>query len=263
MIKKITHIIISLLIASGILILSGFAIQQNSRKPVSSLEVVVDHGCGTHFVEAAEVRTLVKRFLDTEKQLPLEMGKLREIEKILAADPHVDRAHVYRNIDGAVHVKLSQRQALVRVINYQNESYYIDIKGRLMPVSNKYTPRVLVATGHIYAPYSPVVALNEPYREKSNIKNEKILRELYQLAEFISTQPFWNAYISQVHVTASGEFELIPKNAYPVVEFGKADRLEEKFEKLMVFYQNGLTRVGWNQYRRINIKFSNQVICSK
>jgi cell division protein FtsQ len=44
---------------------------------------------------------------------------------------------------------------------------------------------------------------------------------------------------------------------------GDAHDLDEKFRKLFAFYRYGLNKIGWNKYSIINIKFKNQVICSK
>jgi cell division protein FtsQ len=46
--------------------------------------------------------------------------------------------------------------------------------------------------------------------------------------------------------------------------FGEAKDFEEKFEKLKTFYTEGLNKTdGWNKYSTINIKYKNQVVCTK
>jgi cell division protein FtsQ len=38
----------------------------------------------------------------------------------------------------------------------------------------------------------------------------------------------------------------------------------EKFEKLHTFYLQGLNTTGsWNKYSVINLKFKNQIVCTK
>ena len=32
---------------------------------------------------------------------------------------------------------------------------------------------------------------------------------------------------------------------------------------VMIFYQNGLNKVGWNIYSTINLEYKNQVVCTK
>ena len=44
---------------------------------------------------------------------------------------------------------------------------------------------------------------------------------------------------------------------------GKLDNFENKLARLKEFYKKGLNQVGWNKYSRINLEFSNQIICTK
>ena len=48
-----------------------------------------------------------------------------------------------------------------------------------------------------------------------------------------------------------------------LVYLGKLENFEDKLARLKEFYKKGLNRVGWNKYSRINLEFSNQIICTK
>ncbi len=39
--------------------------------------------------------------------------------------------------------------------------------------------------------------------------------------------------------------------------------LAVKFRKLKILYNEGLKYEGWNNYEKINLKYKNQVICTK
>jgi len=41
------------------------------------------------------------------------------------------------------------------------------------------------------------------------------------------------------------------------------DNWKEKMKNLELLYRQGLSRYGWNTYEKINLKYSNQVICTK
>jgi cell division protein FtsQ len=86
---------------------------------------------------------------------------------------------------------------------------------------------------------------------------------LYKIASYVDKHEFWKAQIEQIFVTRDNEFILIPKVGNHIILFGNAEEGDEKFEKLFVFYKEGLNRVGWNKYSSINIKYKGQVICKK
>ena len=39
--------------------------------------------------------------------------------------------------------------------------------------------------------------------------------------------------------------------------------MEEKFNKLEIFYSEGLNYVGWNKYSIIKLDYNGQVVCEK
>lgn len=263
MIRKLLNILLIIAIPVGTLVLLGFAVEENRKLPCTQLLVSVDYSCGHQFITPGEVKARVENNVSEIEGQQLPEGKLGQVESVVKGIPYIDKASVFQTIDGNLNIIITQRDPLIRVINAHNQSYYLDHNGTMMPLSQDYTARVVVATGHINAGYSPLINLLEEKKPEEISTNERNLRELFHLASFIENDPFWNAYIDHIYVTQNGQFELTPKNGAHVVEFGNLDQMEEKFQKLMIFYQNGLTRTGWNHYRRINLKYSNQVICSK
>lgn len=44
---------------------------------------------------------------------------------------------------------------------------------------------------------------------------------------------------------------------------GTADSLDVKFTNLLMFYKRGMPKAGWDAYKTINVKYTNQVVCVK
>ena len=80
---------------------------------------------------------------------------------------------------------------------------------------------------------------------------------------YITHDKFLKAQIGQIYVNEFNEFELIPRIGSHVILLGKAEDLDDKFRRLYAFYRFGLNKIGWNKYSVINIKYKNQVVCSK
>ena len=83
------------------------------------------------------------------------------------------------------------------------------------------------------------------------------------IARFLQDNRFWNEQIEQIFFTAKKEVLLVPRIGNHTIELGCVNNLEKKLEKLRKFYQKGLNTVGWNKYKKINIEFDKQVICTK
>jgi cell division protein FtsQ len=180
------------------------------------------------------------------------------------SNPWVSRADVYMSIDGVVDIEVEQRQPILRVINSNGESFYLDNKGKLMPWSADFTPRTIVATGNINDRYDVRNSLS--YSETINndtLKTRTKLYDLYAMASFILADEFWSAHIEQIYLNKNSEIELVPKVGNHKIIFGSADEMKEKFWKLKTFYKEGLNYTGWANYDTLNLKFNNQVVCSK
>ena len=123
--------------------------------------------------------------------------------------------------------------------------------GVLFPVSKNFSSRVLVATGNINFDLKKDIQHNEQYNEL-----KKIALQIHQ-------HDFWKAQIEQIFVEASGEFTLIPRVGGHQILFGNCIDMDVKFKKLFAFYKNGLNKVGWDKYKIINLKFKDQIVCTK
>ena len=65
--------------------------------------------------------------------------------------------------------------------------------------------------------------------------------------------------------TESGaiDLELTPRSGNYTILFGRLDDAEQKLDKLLRFYREGLGKAGWDRYRTINVKYAGQVVCTE
>ncbi len=261
MVKRLFKALYYIIVIAIIFVLLGLAIDSNKSVVCNYFDVNVDHSCGNFFIDAGRIEVEVYKSFDTLPGKKLKNISLGKIENFISGMTYVKSAEVYRTIDGQIKAEVKQRKPLARIINNSGQSFYIDKDGKLMPASNDFTARVIIVTGDINAKYTPVIDLNEPLIDEFNDKDNNILKEIYELTSYIHGNKLLSSFIDQAYVTSNNEFELIPKNGIHVIEFGNTDRMEQKFHKLMVFYKHGLTKLGWNKYSRLNLKYKNQVVC--
>jgi cell division protein FtsQ len=126
-----------------------------------------------------------------------------------------------------------------------------DINGREFHIDDKGA----VIDGISNAMYLPVA--------NGFITTEMARKELLTIARFLQDNRFWNEQIEQIFFTAKKEVLLVPRIGNHTIELGCVNNLEKKLDKLRKFYQKGLNTVGWNKYKKINIEFDKQVICTK
>lgn len=213
------------------------------------------------FIEEKDVLALLNKEHIIGKNI--EEINLNEIEQKIAKHTNIKEANVFRNINGELKIEIIQRKPIVRIINKNQSAYFIDEEGKLMPLSNKYTPNVLIVNGEIDEPYNKWNKTNFMIKKEHIVKkSESILFDLFLLANYIYRDDFWNTQIEQIYVK-NNEFEMIPRVGSQTIVFGDISHYEKKFEKLKALYEQGMSQVGWNKYKKINLKYNKQVICTK
>lgn len=172
------------------------------------------------------------------------------LEKKLKANPFIEYAKVYAEMDGTINVEISQRQPILRLLNRFDQDFYVDQHGLKIPLSTNFTARVLAANGYI----------DELFANRVDTLHTAMARELFKTADYIRKDSLWDAQIAQIYVNQDHEIELIPRVGNNRILLGDADSLGTKFNNLLVFYKKAISKAGWDTYKIINIKYANQVI---
>ena len=195
----------------------------------------------------------------------MDSVNIHSLEDILTHNnKSISRAEVYRTVFGQIGVNVEQRRPVMRIINPNGDSYYVDDNGQVMPLSKKYTAHVIIVNGNLNEPYMDHVGENLRRQQiKADKSTGELLPDLFKLVHFINSNRFWKAQIEQIYINQKKEIELVPRVGNHTIILGTVDDMHEKFENLEAFYEQGLSRYGWNKYKTINLKFKNQIVCTK
>ncbi len=263
--RKIVVIVLWIIGLSGLFASLAFATGKEKNVVAENLYVSVNNTEVNSFIDEEDVKEFFKDRNDSILHATFKNIDVNGLGKALNSHPAVENADIAVDVNGDVNIDVTQRTPLVRIMNMDGESYYIDDKSKLMPLSDKYTARVLIATGYIIEPFAsryqfPVttIAKHEVFSKVS------VLDDIYNISEYIAKDSVLASLIHQINVTSDKELELYPAIGNHKIIFGEAKDFEEKFEKLKLFYTEGLNKTdGWNKYSIINIKYKNQVVCTK
>lgn len=242
MIKKIFILLFLLVLMAYLIVavtlLNAMPVQQTCQ----GLELVINDSIDHGFITKQEIL----KTLNTKKISPIgqdmSLVNTRQIEDELGEHPLIDNVECYRTPNNRIGIEVTQRLPILRVMAGNGENYYVDEKGRAMPLPNS-AANVVVATGHIDRNFAT--------------------KELYEFGLFLQRNPLWLAQVQQINVTPTKELELVPRVGEHIIFLGKPGNYEQKFDRLETFYKKGLNQVGWNKYSRISLEFDNQIICTK
>lgn len=235
----------------GIVALMSFVETKKYSVKCSNVKILIPGA--DNFIEREEIDDILKKNQGILIGKTMEQINLNEIEQNIKSNPYIAFAKVYGDMDGVIHIEILQREPVLRIISAGGQDFYIDRAGLKMPISSNFTANVLVANGNIM----------ESFSGKLDTVKNALASDLYKTALFIRADTLWDAQIEQLYVAENKDIELIPRVGNQRIILGNADSLKVKMRNLREFYKQAMPKVGWDAYRTINIKYTNQVVCER
>ena len=258
--KRTATILPGILIVTYLLVVLGFVRDAHDGVLCNGIEVRITDSLEHHFIKESDIRDLIRLEHPKIAGIPLSGLDAAGMEESLLMVPVIKSAQVYKRVDGRLVIEVSQRRPVVRIEDRDHRQYFLDGDGNVIPAVTGYAPYVLLVNGEI----------DGAFRKQQNVlesgtaaPGESIMKDIIAMASYIAGDPFWNAQILQVYVNRKGEFELVPRVGAQIILFGDGSQMEQKFFKLGTLYREGFRQKGWNHYEIINLKYNNQVICTK
>ena len=218
--------------------LMGFSIKRNKDRNLYEMEIMFTDD-NSPFITHDTVNKLLIQNDDTITSIPKETLVLKEMESRLLQNPMVRDAQVFVTIDGKLGARIEQRNPIARVAG--SASYYIDEDGKKMPLSEVYSARVPLITGH----------------------SENNFSELTSLLLRIDRDPYMKQLITGLRREASGDVVMILRELDFEILFGKPITIEKKFQNFKAFFQKLIKDNKLTEYRRVDLRFGNQVVATK
>ena len=174
------------------------------------------------------------------------------VKHLESGNDFVKSADVFIDANSRLNVLVTQREPILRIVNHEGYSLYVDKDGTTMPASLHYSPRVLVAYAKV--PHTiDTLSLSKP----------GVQADLFSLTNIIREDRFLNTLIEQIATDNDGDWVLVPKLGPSKILIGNLESMDTKVEAIRKVYKKILPAEGWDKYSVINLKFKGQVICTK
>jgi cell division protein FtsQ len=251
--------ILALIPVLYLIVLPVYLARSTNSGPCSGIIVDINDSSEYHFVNRKQLLNLAYGNSARILGQPVNKINLLEIENRINILRELKVAEVYRTIDGNIHIYADQREPIMRVMPDNGGDFFMDEDGVIVRKRNLYTPRLHIVGGNINISSA---MLNGVSVLDTSIKNT-ILKDIYQLVNYIKDDDFWSAQIDQIYVDDRDEIDLIPRVGNQTVHFGTIENFKGKLRNLETFYNKVLPEVGWNKYSVINLEFKDQIVCKK
>ncbi|MBW6490186.1 MAG: hypothetical protein K0B15_03215 [Lentimicrobium sp.] len=261
--KRVLNIVLKSVLAAGIIMLFIFANKKQDAVICPQFNIELDYNGADPLISRFYIRQLVTEKGIKVKGQPIGNIELEEIHKAISQSPFVKNVNLTMDINGKLKAVVTQRNPIVRVIDRNGLQFYIDSEGKRLPISHEFTARVLIANGKIESE-NKTDPENATRNSKERYKNlPPDLQKIFLVAKSLNKNKFTKALAEQIYINSSGETEIIPKIGDHTILLGDTTSIEEKLEKLKIYYTAGNSPEIWTKYHQINLKYKDQVICKK
>ena len=237
MVKYINNIKVIIVLAV-VSIFFAFSSSQNNAKPISEVEVSFI-GENNLFISKTKVDKLLIQNNDYIKCVSKDILDLKALENKLSSHDMIENSELYISINGILKIDIKQRNPYARVIS--DPSFYIDNNGTKMPLSDNYSARVLLVHG---------------------LNDESKIDYVFKLIKTIRDDEFLNSNVTDILISKS-DISLRVRNCNFEVLVGDLNNLETKIKNFKAFYQKAYRDKILNNYKKVNLQFNNQIVCTK
>lgn len=223
-----------------VIFLYSFASIRNHNRKIVKIDVKIIDKDTPFLLPETVNKLLIEKNQDT-KTITKDDLDLKKLESSVNKHDLIQKAEVFVSVDGVLKAVVKQKTPLGRIVS-ETGSFYIDNEGNKMPLSENYSARVPLISGEI-----------------NGVKKEK----LSEVLRMIYSDDFLKKNIIGVNILPKGNLVMKNRNYDFDIDFGKTVNIEKKFENYKAFFQKAVNDSTLNNYKTINLKFTEQVVCIK
>ena len=226
-------LVVSLIFSIGVLYASNL---KNNSRIINKIHVKITPN-SSYFISADSIRNSINKYILTSK----DSISLSRIEQEIDKNTYVEKSQVYMKIGKELNVDIKQKEPIARVIT-SDSIFYLDKNSNFMSLSKLKSSNVPLIFG--FSEYSD-------------------LKYLTEISLMIKKDEFLNKNISQIFIKDDQKIDLKIRGNNTIIEFGNNNRLKNKIQNLKAFYNRAISKNEIDKYKKINLRFENQVVVVK
>lgn len=218
---------------------------QKHRKQIicSGIDVIVTDSLENRFVLASDVKGFLAQEYGECIGTAIDSINVNSIEELLKSKSAILGTEAYITKKGVLKIEVNQRQPIVRFIG-QDTGFYADRHGRAFPLQSTYASYVQSVDGAI-----------------PSITDSAKIMKIVRLVNFIEDSSDWKNKIVNISIDTTGNLTLIPRKGKERFLFGQPEDIENKMERMKLYYTSIIPATDSSRYTSVNVKYSGQIIC--
>ncbi|MGI9526270.1 MAG: cell division protein FtsQ/DivIB [Weeksellaceae bacterium] len=224
-----------------LIFLLSFSKNRYKLREVIKVDTKIDYKDGNHFVTSHLVDSLLKKSHPDYPHMAMQKVNQQKMEKLLRDNEFITDANVYLENNGILYTEIAQEVPLARVKDI-NKEYYITEKGKSINLSPFFSANTILVSGHI---------VPEEYEQ------------IIELSRLINGDKLLKNHIIGVRKVNKNSFILVVDQGGYYLELGTLTDLQNKLDNYKVFYNKFILESADMPYKKLNLRFNNQIVATK
>ena len=252
-VRKILLILLCVALLAGLCVLLGKS--RSHRLLVTCEGLKVEFADAHRFVSEDDIKAWLERDYGSYIGQRLDSVGLDRIERILDEQSAILKSEAYTTEDGLLHVRLTQREPVLR-FQQGKEGFYVDDRGFIFPLQERFTAPVPVVDGAIPVRCAP------GYKGPAQTEKERRwIADMIGMMDWIRKSKIWKEAFVQVSVAQGGNLVLTPREGGERFLFGPPEEIADKFDRIGKYYEYIRPARGEGYYKTVNVRYDRQIIC--
>lgn len=241
--RALIRCILSLVLIVYLVVMVGATNRAERNDTFNDIRITVIDSLGTNFITAGEIDAALGGLTAQRDTLHRRNLNTLELTNRLCSMDRVEDARVLLMNNGLLSISVRPMVPVARVFD-PDGSYYINATGKKVRALPEYHIDVPVITTELAADSSTVVSL-------------------LPMLNYIKADEGLNALVSTINIDRRGNIIIVPAILGHVIDFGDTSMVDNKFNRIKVFYRDVMPVKGWDAYDTISVKWSGRVTASR
>lgn len=173
---------------------------------------------------------------------PMWQISAARIEQTLSSSQYLENVECVKAKNGEIIIRASQLVPVMRVFETDGSSYYVNADGKRMNATSFYHSDVPVVQGKFTKKFPAT--------------------RLLPLVKYVENDSLLRSLVTMYTMRDSNNIFIVPSIYGHIVNMGNVANIDNKFEKLKLFYREVLPAKGWETYDTISVKWDHQVVAT-
>lgn len=231
------------LLVAYIAVVVPLTIKAERNDTFKDMRIVVVDDKKTGFLTAEDINEALGNLAGTIDTLRRKNLNTYELENRLNSMSRIEKASCHILNDGTLYITIDPFDPVARVFDSKG-SVYVNADGKRVDTKPSY---------HIDVPVITTTA----------VADTTMVHKLLPILRAIKTDQRANALVSSMRIDRRGDIIIIPNVVGHVINFGDNTLIDNKLERLHVFYRDVMPYRGWNAYDTISVKWAGRIVATK